>query len=82
MFYMEPTFNLSPLLGDADMPSRRQDSPQVFGLNGAVYAAQCEWLSEQDSFVGSQTRGYEMPASRSLDIDSEFDFALAEALIT
>jgi len=81
MFYMEPAFNLNPLLVDAKMPSRRQDSPQVFALNGAVYAAHCEWLSKQDSFVGSQTRGYEMPASRSLDIDSELDFTLAEALI-
>lgn len=75
---------LVPLLGAGHgFPTRRQDSPPVYVLNGAVYVAQTAWLRSGHTFVGPGTVPFVMPRSRSLDIDTEedlryFDFLLNE----
>lgn len=63
----------------ADPPYlRRQDAPAVFEMNGSIYV----W--RRDPFVAApnvfypDTRLLEMPAERSVDIDTEFDFRVAE----
>jgi CMP-N-acetylneuraminic acid synthetase len=63
----------------ADPPYlRRQDAPAVYEMNGSIYV----W--RRDPFVAApnvfypDTRLLEMPAERSVDIDTEFDFRLAE----
>ena len=55
------------------MPSRRQDLPPAWCLNGAVYVAECAWLLRERSFLAAGTVGYPMPAARSLDIDTPED---------
>ncbi|MCZ2207371.1 acylneuraminate cytidylyltransferase family protein [Cylindrospermopsis raciborskii] len=60
---------------------RRQDLPQVYKLNGAVYVAQCDWLRRNKTFVSGETIAYIMPFHRSLDIDSELDMEMAELII-
>lgn len=57
---------------------RRQDSPPVYVLNGAVYAVDCKWLKKNGSFIGDTTVPYIMPKKRSLDIDTLEDLALFE----
>ena len=64
-----------------DMPARRQDMPAVYALNGAVYAARTHWLVREQAFVHPETLAYIMPPERSLDIDTEFDFKVAEVLL-
>ncbi|HSV68519.1 MAG TPA: acylneuraminate cytidylyltransferase family protein [Methylibium sp.] len=62
--------------------TRRQDLPPAWCLNGAVYAARVDWLRRTRSFVAEGTVGSEMPAERSLDIDTAEDlrrFAAAVA---
>jgi N-acylneuraminate cytidylyltransferase len=59
-------------------PTRRQDLPKAFVPNGAVYAARVDWLKLSGGFETSETIGFEMPAARSQDIDSEDDLRLAE----
>lgn len=46
-------------------------------LNGALYVARAEWLRKTKSFLNSQTLGFLMPASRSLDIDTPEDWRQA-----
>jgi N-acylneuraminate cytidylyltransferase len=60
---------------------RRQNLPLVFAPNGAVYVAQVPWLIEHRTFSGPDTRAYVMPPERSLDIDTELDLLLVEALL-
>jgi N-acylneuraminate cytidylyltransferase len=60
---------------------RRQDLPKVYALNGAVYIAQVEWLLNNRSFITDETHAYIMPKERSVDIDDEMDFKLAEFLL-
>jgi N-acylneuraminate cytidylyltransferase/CMP-N,N'-diacetyllegionaminic acid synthase len=59
----------------------RQDLPVFCRLNGAIYLAETDYLSEQNSFFGSDTFAHKMPQSRSVDIDSDLDFKLAVLLL-
>lgn len=45
--------------------------------NGAVYAARSDWIRAKGTFEGV-TVHHEMPAMRSVDINTAADFALAE----
>ena len=60
---------------------RRQDFPQVYALNGAVYATRRDILLDQNSLYGQDTRAYIMPKERSIDIDDIYDFILVETII-
>jgi N-acylneuraminate cytidylyltransferase len=80
MFSLDNTHRLQPLFPQDALPARRQDMPEVYALNGAVYVAEVGWLRENKSFLTSTTAAYVMPPDRSLDIDTELDFKFAEAL--
>lgn len=60
---------------------RRQNLPIFYRLNGAIYLADTDYLYEYKGFFGPDTFAYEMPKSRSVDIDSELDFKLATLLL-
>jgi CMP-N,N'-diacetyllegionaminic acid synthase len=59
---------------------RRQDAPATFDLNGAVYVWWRERLETVESAIAEYTLLHAMPPERSVDIDTEMDFALAELL--
>lgn len=60
---------------------RRQDAPPCFDMNGSVYV----W--DRDAFVAApsvfypDSRLFEMPEERSIDIDNHVDLALVELLM-
>ncbi len=60
---------------------RRQDAPKCFDMNGSIYVWQRAALMAQDGLFLPTTRLYEMPEERSVDIDTELDFAFAEFLL-
>lgn len=82
MFTLDNEKRLLPLLNKEDMPLRRQDAPQTYSLNGAVYVAKCDYLLEHKNFLGPETIAYTMPPERAIDIDQELDLALAELLLS
>ena len=59
---------------------RRQDLPAAFKLNGAVYIANIPWLIKNRTFTATESVGYIMPDSRSIDIDDAQDLSLARQL--
>lgn len=69
---------LTPVMGESFLNKRRQDLPEVYIPNGAVFAAYTEWFLSNKSFYSENTTGYIMPRERSLDLDTEFDFKLLE----
>ncbi len=70
------TYSLSkPLCGDV---KRRQDAPEVFQLNGSIYAWSREALTIQQRAICHKTDIYEMDSLYSLDIDTEDDWSFAE----
>jgi CMP-N-acetylneuraminic acid synthetase len=60
---------------------RRQDLPEYYLRNGAVYLTRTAVLWEQQSFKGRKCLGYLMPEDRSVNIDSELDFMLVNAIL-
>ncbi|MDE1466899.1 acylneuraminate cytidylyltransferase family protein [Aurantiacibacter sp. D1-12] len=87
-----PYFNMLERAGDGSLAlskqvdgrfGARQQAPEVYALNGAVYC----WTREaillpDDTVVREGIELYCMPRERSLDIDDEFDFRLAELVAT
>ncbi len=60
---------------------RSQDLPKYYRLNGAVYISEVDFFKSNNGFLGNETKAFIMPQSRSVDIDSEIDFNLAEIII-
>lgn len=59
----------------------RQDSPACYDLNASVYVWQREALLQNDTVFNEDTRLFVMPPERSVDIDSELDFAFVQLLM-
>lgn len=59
----------------------RQKLPPVFIVNGAIYATKRNVFMNDNTFQGKHCIGYLMPYERSVNIDNEFDFLLAEYLL-
>jgi len=83
MFTLKADETITPLMTDSYNYNlrRRQELPKVYALNGAVYVADSLWLAKHKSFLTEDTIAYVMPKERSIDIDSEFDFALTALLL-
>ena len=60
---------------------RRQDAPKTYDYNASIYIWRRKALINFKSFYTSKTVFYEMPESRSIDIDSKLDFKLVEFLL-
>ncbi|TDN65784.1 N-acylneuraminate cytidylyltransferase [Halothiobacillus neapolitanus] len=81
MFEVGAECRMRSFLPAEQRPVRRQDLPDLYALNGAVYVAKTEWLRTSRSFLTEETVAYVMPPARSVDIDTLFDFQLAECLL-
>jgi len=76
MYTLAAGGEMQPLIQTKQNFARRQDLPQSYILNGAVYVAHRDWLREHKTFVTEETLGFVMPEERSLDIDTELDFKI------
>lgn len=55
----------------------KADLSNVCKLNGAIYLAKMSWFKKYKKFIDKDTIGFEMPKTRSLDIDTINDWNLA-----
>jgi CMP-N,N'-diacetyllegionaminic acid synthase len=78
MFAVDAGSRLRSLLGLSSVGSRRQDLPQAYSINGAVYVARVDWLRKTGTFIAEETLGYVMPRERSIDLDTEQDLEAIE----
>lgn len=60
---------------------RHQDLPPVYSLNGAIYLNSRVSLLRDSTFVPPGAVPYIMPPERSLDIDTPWDFYLADLIL-
>lgn len=70
-----------PMREAAHCFSNRQALPEVWRPNGAVYVFARDWFLQNVGFESERIKAWPMPIERSADIDSEADFARAEALL-
>lgn len=61
--------------------NRRQDLPPAYALNGAIYLVKREVLFEKETLCPEGAYAYVMPPERSLDVDTPWDFRMAEQVL-
>lgn len=61
--------------------NRRQDLPELYVRNGAIYITDSEFLINEKLVISDNPIIYEMPRERSLNIDTIYDMKLAEWLL-
>ena len=81
MYYLSNRLTLRPVIKTNEKFLCRQKLPKAYALNGAVYVAKTEWLFQNKAFIGKDTIAYIMPKERSIDIDDEIDFFIAELMV-
>lgn len=60
--------------------NRRQDAPKCYDMNASIYVWKRDALMNKATIFNEDTLLYVMPEERSIDIDSELDFAFVEFL--
>jgi CMP-N,N'-diacetyllegionaminic acid synthase len=73
---------LVPFVDQPDKKAtRRQDLPEVYELNGAIYLTDYHHLMNVSAIYKDKVIPYVMDKRSSVDIDDEIDFKLAEVLL-
>ncbi|HBW34975.1 cytidylyltransferase domain-containing protein [Desulfosporosinus sp. BICA1-9] len=62
------------------MAKTRQELPTFFRINGAIYAVSTSYFLRTQNIYDGNSFAYVMPKERSIDIDTLYDFSLAEYL--
>lgn len=70
------------LIDPAHLETPRQQLPQAFRTNGAIYINRARDLRQRQAFLVSPIQFYAMDEHRSMDIDSEADLARAAQLLS
>lgn len=70
-----------PLFADGHKFVRRQDAPPVYQPSGAVYVTRYHVLMEQGRLLGEDNRAVVIGFESSVNIDTEWDFMLAEVIL-
>ena len=61
--------------------SRRQDVPPVFDITTVAYAAQKDFIKQNEALFDGVVKSVIVPKNRAIDIDDIYDFKLAEILM-
>jgi len=59
----------------------RQEIPDAYTENGSIYLVKRNVILEQESLIPRNSLAYIMPKCRNIDIDTEWEFRLAELII-
>lgn len=62
--------------------TRRQDAPAVFDMATVAYVASPQFVMKKMGAFNGRVRAVKVPVERAIDIDTQFDFELAEFLIS
>lgn len=65
----------------AESNRQRQKLETFYRINGAIYMANVEAFLENTNLYRENCYAYKMPAERSIDIDTELDFKIAQTII-
>ena len=60
----------------------RQNAPETFELNGAIYIIDINYFKNEQSLIPEETVAYVMDRSVSVDIDCQADLDLCETYLT
>ena len=80
MYRLADNERLQSVLPKLDAATR-QELPETYQVNGALYIVGTSWFTKHHIFVDEQTIAYVMPAERSIDVDTPEDLIVAEAVL-
>lgn len=60
---------------------RRQDVPPIYDVTTVAYAGRSEFILKAKRLFDGNVRAFRVPIERALDIDTPFDFMIAEAIV-
>ncbi|MBI5211332.1 MAG: acylneuraminate cytidylyltransferase family protein [Elusimicrobia bacterium] len=60
---------------------RQALKPDAYVRNGAIYLTRVSTLREEGSILGERAAGLEMPEANSINVDTPFDFLVAESAL-
>lgn len=69
------------LFSEGDQIYRRQDAPDCFDMTTVAYVLSVKFIKSNNYLFDGKIRMVKVPIERALDIDSKFDFSIAEYLI-
>jgi CMP-N,N'-diacetyllegionaminic acid synthase len=72
---------LKPMFKTGGKAANRQQAPAIYRPNGGVYAARRDLVMKKGTLRGKDHRGIVMDFESSVDIDTLWDFKLAEAIV-
>lgn len=88
--HRNPYFNMVKLLPDGTVGlvipphgsiNRRQDAPVVFDMTTVAYVVRPKFVMTKNGVFEGRVRHVYVPTERALDIDTPFDFKVAERLM-
>lgn len=68
--------------GENSPVSRRQDLPPAFHRDGSIYVTRRNVLDDYGNLYGTKVHGFELDPRRSVNIDTNQDWALAERMLS
>jgi len=77
---LDETLSLDNFLDEAKN-TRRQDMPDYYRINGAIYLSKVDYFINFKDFYKENSFAYLMSKEKSVDVDDKIDFKLAEILI-
>ena len=80
-YRLNPDNRLVPFMEYNLKYTRRQDLPEAFATNGAIYLNRTASLLKNRKYVPVGTLPYVMAVERSFEIDTACDFSIAECLM-
>lgn len=70
--------NVELVIPSKTVIKRRQDAPKVYNITTVAYVVSPNFIMNGNGIFDGQVRGVYVPPERALDIDTIFDFQLAE----
>ncbi len=80
-FFKNNVGMMSPVLSMEGQFSRRQELPDTYLLNGAIYIVDIKKFLSQKKFIFDDSISYVMSKESSIDIDEPLDFKLAQLIL-
>lgn len=79
--YITPKDNGFDYVMQPPLTPGRQNFPDVYFINGAIYICKCNFILDNDKLFDNKSATYEMSMNHSVDIDDIFSLRVAELII-
>ncbi|HOY69311.1 MAG TPA: acylneuraminate cytidylyltransferase family protein [Methylotenera sp.] len=80
MVRLDDLSNASLVIPIGEKILRRQDAPTVYDMTTVAYVARTSFIKKYSGVFDGNVKAIEIPVERALDIDTPYDFKLAEFL--